>query len=410
MTKQIPGLFETEIETEVNGIRLTGKQQEFIRAVLAGENIFLTGKAGTGKSFIVRHAIEQLKEIGKKIVAVAPTGIAANNIDGQTIHSMFRLNPYGVLTFEECNFLKSNAKELLKKVDTIFIDEVSMLKPDVLDGMHWTLRKSGLPGLDSKQVIFIGDMKQLPPILDDNTRSVLYQTYDGDTFDFAQIYKRIGVRVIELDEVLRQTNPEFIESLNIIREGGKSEYFRQFISKEPHGIILAPHNSTVQAYNQAGLNAQPGEEFVFIATVDGDARPEDFMLEREIRVKNGCKIMYLVNSQDNPLRNGTLGTFVSHNDCHYIRVGNVDYAMEPVIVTKKQYVYSKANDALELQELGSITQYPFKLAYALSIHKAQGLTFDEVTLDLTRPCFQEGQMYVALSRVRTPEGLRIIVK
>jgi len=377
---------------------------------MAGENIFLTGKAGTGKSFIVRHAIEELKKAGKRIVAVAPTGIAANNIDGQTIHSMFRLNPYGVLSFEECNFLKPASKELLKKVDTIFIDEISMLKPDVLDGMHWTMVKNGLKGLDGKQVIFIGDMKQLPVILDDNTRSVMYQTYDGDTFQFAKIYHRLAVKTIELDEVLRQSNPEFIENLNLVREGVKAPYFKQFISSEPKGIILAPHNATVQQYNQAGLQAQSGQEFVFTASVSGDAKPEDFMLEREIKVKIGCKIMYLVNSENNPLRNGTLGMFVSYNDCHYIRVGNVDYAMEPVVVTKKQYVYNKSNDALELQELGSITQYPFKLAYALSIHKSQGLTFDEVTIDLRRPCFQEGQLYVALSRVRTPEGLRIIIR
>ncbi len=389
-------------------INLTTKQKEFIESVMSDENVFLTGKAGTGKSFVVKYAMEQLQAAGKKVAAIAPTGIAANNIDGQTIHSMFKLRPFGVQTFDECNFLNGNSKELLKKVDCFFIDEVSMLRPDILDAIHWTLRKNGIKGLDNKQIVFIGDLKQLPPILDDNERSVLYQTYDGDTFEHAIIYQKLAVKTIELDEVLRQSNEAFIENLNMIREGKKSAYFRQFISNEAKGIVLAPHNATVQLYNEAGLNAQPGETFTFTAVIDGAVKPQDFNLEYEIRVKNGCKIMYLANSKENPLRNGTLGIFVSHNDCHFIRVGNVDYALEKVTATKKAYVYNKEADKLEMKELGSIIQYPFKLAYALSIHKSQGLTFDEVTVDLRQPCFQKGQMYVALSRVRSPEGLRII--
>jgi ATP-dependent DNA helicase PIF1 len=388
-------------------MQATAKQQVAIDLAIQGANFFLTGKAGTGKSWTIKQIITALKEQGKRVITVAPTGIAANNVNGQTIHSLFKLPPYGVLTFEDCKYLKG--RDVLAKADAIIIDEVSMCRPDILDGMHWTLKKNGLKGLDKRQIIFVGDLKQLPVVLTDNERAVLYRTYDGDTFLFAQILKKVKYETIELDEVLRQSNEEFIEHLNIIREGGRSEYFRQFVHQHPNGIILAPHNSTVAEYNQRGLKSQAGEEFVFTADITGTAKAKDFHLEEKVVVKNGCKIMYLVNSENNPLRNGTLGIFVSHLGCHYIRVGNIDYELDFVTLAKKQYVYDPEEDDLILKEIGSITQVPIKLAYALSIHKAQGLTFDEVTIDLKMPCFQKGQMYVALSRVKSPEGLRIIV-
>lgn len=389
-------------------IRLTAKQLAFRQAAIEGKSIYLTGKAGTGKSFIVSEIIRELTEMGRNVVACAPTGIAANNIGGQTIHSLFKLSPYGVLDFEACHYLKQNTRAVLSRIDVCIIDEVSMLRPDVLDGMHYTLKKNGLKGLDERQIIFVGDLKQLPPIYDDNTKSVLYQTYSGDTFLFAKVLKKINLVHLELDEIMRQSDPEFIAALNIVRDGGKAEYFRQFVSKEAHGIILAPHNSTVAEYNAAGLAAQKGEEYVFEAEISGKIKIEDLPFEKTVRVKTGCKVMYLVNSKDNPLRNGTIGTFISHDGCHYIRVNETDFALSTVEVTKKQYVYDATLDKLVLEEIGSVVQYPIKLAYALTIHKAQGLTFDEVTVDLRRSVFQKQQTYVALSRARGPQGLRII--
>lgn len=389
-------------------MNLSKNQQVFLTHALHGDNIFLTGKAGTGKTFAVKEVIKQLREKRKKVVVIAPTGVAANNVGGQTIHSMFSINPYGVASFETCNFLKQEKRRMLEAVDTIMIDEISMLRPDVLDAINWTMLKNGCGGLNKKQIIFIGDLKQLPSPINDNTRSVLYQTYNGEEFFHAKIYPKLNVINIELDEVLRQSNEEFINHLNTIREGGKSEYFRKFVGTEPKGIILAPHNTTVDKYNKIGFDAIQGEVFTFTATVEGNVKAEDFNLPTVINVKNGCKIMYLANQIGGELINGTLGIFVSHAGCHYIRVGEVDHALEPLIQSKKEYVLNESKDELVLRELGSITQYPFKLAFALSIHKSQGLTFDEVTVDLSRPCFQKGQMYVALSRVTSPDGLRII--
>lgn len=389
----------------------TRKQQEFLAAVDMGQNIYLTGYAGTGKSFITRKAIARLQEAGRKVMAVAPTGVAANNIDGETMHSTFALSPWGcLLSIDDCNFVRKAKREVLQKVEVIVMDEISMARPDMIDAMHLTMIKNGIKGgLKSKQLIFVGDLCQLPPVMDDNMRSVLLSKYDGDTFLDAKLLQEIQIVKIELDEVKRQNDIDFIEALNLVRDGIKAPYFRQFIHTEPQGIVLAPHNATVAKYNEEGLAAQAGDIFTFTAKVHGTAKPEDFSLENEIKVKNGCKIMYLVNSKENPLRNGTLGIFVSHQDCHFIRVGNVDYALKEVTVLKKEYVYDRGADALVLQEKGSITQHPFKLAYALSIHKSQGLTFDQVTVDLRRPCFIQNQYYVALSRATGPSALRIIV-
>lgn len=396
-------------------MQLSNKQQEFINLLSSGKNIFLTGKAGTGKSFIVKEAMANLTAAGKRFIGITPTGVAANNIGGQTIHSIFSIRPFGVSDFDSCNFLKTEKRRLFDKVDAIFIDEISMLRPDILDAMHWTLIKNGCAGLDKKQTVFIGDLKQLPAVLDDNTRSVLYQNYDGEEFYNAKIYNTLNVINIELDEILRQSDSEFIESLNIVRNGGKSKYFEQFVSKEPNGIVLAPHNSTVQKYNTDGLAKLPTKEIIFEAFVEGNVKADDFNLESIVKVKDGAKIMYLANSKDAPLVNGTLGIFrtaiTAEGETHFIEVaGGISYPLRRMKFTKIEYVLSDKKDKLELKELGSIEQYPIKLAYALSIHKSQGLTFDEITVDLSLPCFSKGQMYVALSRVTSPKGLRIITK
>jgi ATP-dependent DNA helicase PIF1 len=391
-------------------MNLSAKQSAFLEAVKSGQNIFLTGKAGTGKTFVVKQAMEELKQAGKKFVALAPTGVAANNVGGQTIHSMFGLNPFGVMDFECCNFLKGEKRRMLELIDVILIDEISMLRPDILDGMNWTLIKNGCKGLETKQIIFIGDMKQLPAVVNDNTRSVLYRIYNGVEFFEAKIYEKLFVQTIELDEVLRQNDPEFIENLNIIREGGKAPYFHKFVSNEPWGIILAPHNSTVDKYNKLGLENLKGELFTFDADITGNIKADDFNFPTKIEVKIGAKIMYLVNSKDNDLVNGTLGTFVSHEGCHYLRVGDVDHALDKILITKKEYVLNDSKTDLELKVIGTIEQYPIKLAYALSIHKSQGLTLDEVTVDISRPCFMPGQFYVAISRVTSPNGLRILTR
>lgn len=384
------------------------KQNDFITAALSGRNIFLSGKAGTGKSFITKEAIKLLQDKGLNVIAVAPTGVAANNIEGATIHSTFALSPFGVLTFEKCNFLKSSKRDVLNKTNVIFVDEVSMMRPDILDAINWTLIKNGIRSLSEFQIIFIGDMKQLKIVADDNMISMLLKEYDGITFMHAKVFQELNTEIIELDEILRQSDNEFIEALNEVREGRKSPYFKRFSNLKKEGIVLAPHNATVNKYNKEGLDSIHGKLYTFTATLDGKIKETDFNVDLEIKVKDGCKIMYLANSKNNNLFNGTLGIFRTDGHRFFIEIDGEKFAIEKKIFTKKEYVLSKQSNRLELIDIGSITQYPFKLAYALSIHKSQGLTFDSCSIDLTLPCFAEGQLYVALSRVKTPEGLSII--
>lgn len=387
---------------------LTTRQQTFYDKALSGANLFLTGKAGTGKTTVLNETIKGLERMGKQVIKVAPTGIAATNIDGTTIHSTFGLTPYGILSFDECRYLSEMKRLVLRRADVIIIDEVSMLRPDILDGMHWTLTKNGCPGLRNKQVIFAGDLKQLPPTINELDRSVLLRTYNGDLFTYAAIYPRLSVETIELDEIKRQSDPDFIAALNVVRDGGRSPYFEQFCTNQADGVILAPHTKTVIEYNTIGLKKQTGAEFRFDAVMEGEAKGGDFSLDQLIKVKNGCPIIHLINQIDGPLKNGTIGTFISHDGCHFFRFNNTDFALAPVQITKKKYVYDKGLDEIRMEEIGKITQYPFRLAYALTIHKSQGLTFDAVTIDLRLPVFQRGQLYTALSRVRTPAGLHLI--
>lgn len=404
-------------------MELTKKQKEFLELTRQGKNIYLSGKAGTGKSTVIKKFVEE----SEGIVCLGTSGVAAMNIKGQTLHSYFGLS-FGKI-FSEKEVKPVREPEPVKKAKIIVIDEVSMLRSDVLENVKHAMKKSKIDYLE-KQYIFVGDLAQLPPIVSPEEKFQLEEEFGGVNFHDSHFFKELDVVHIDLDEVVRQSDSEFIDNLNLIRGGGKSDYFKRFVSDEVKGIVLAPHNSTVDKYNQEGLSKLKGRSKVFHASVHGNVKAEDFNVQERLELKEGARIMYLVNSTKKGLVNGSLGTFcmslkrikVPYTivDRYNRKVKRYTYSTEMVPCIKledgrtvhlEEYTFEKIkyNSNLEKEVIGYVKALPVRLAFALSIHKSQGLTFDEVTIDLTRPCFQKGQLYTALSRVKSPEGLRLIV-
>lgn len=405
-------------------MKLTKKQEEFLELARQGKNIYLSGKAGTGKSTVVKQFVAE----AERAVCLGTSGVAAMNIKGQTLHSFFGLSFGKIFSKKEVKYIREPSP--VEKAKTIIIDEVSMLRSDVLENVKHAMEKTEIDPF-KKQFIFVGDLAQLPPITSPSEELQLISEYGGVEFYNSHFFKELDVVHIDLDEVVRQSDTEFVDNLNIIRDGGKSEYFKKFVSDEVKGIVLAPHNVTVEKYNKEGLDKLRGKIRTFYAEVSGNAKAEEFNVQDKLEVKEGAKIMYLVNNTQKKLVNGTLGTFCM--EYKNVKVEERIYnkrkrkyessyfsqkRLVPCIrlesgktIHIEEYTFEKFkyNSNLEKVVTGKVKALPIRLAFALSIHKSQGLTFDEVTVDLTRPCFQKGQMYTALSRVRTPEGLRLIV-
>jgi ATP-dependent exoDNAse (exonuclease V) alpha subunit len=356
---------------------------------------------------------------------VAPTGIAAFNAGGVTIHHLFGLFVFkdgqistkeNTYPFKKNNYFDSDKNDqrrsILNNADVIIIDEVSMLRCDVLDAMNWKLQNSSLETLDKKQIIFCGDLKQLPTIVSNNEeKEALQDRYKGYLFKDSFIYNKINPKEINLETVYRQSDMDFIDNLNLLRENKDTDYFKKFVSDEEpikDSIILAPKNKTVNEYNIKGLLNLEGSLIELKSQYFGDAKPSDFMVSNNINLKNRAKVMYLVNEKG--LFNGSLGQFIVDNGSYYFKPikTNSLIPLEKYKFRNFEYQYDENTEQIKKFETGGIDQYPVKLAYAMSIHKSQGLTLDLVTADL-RGAWQHEQIYVAVSRVTSPEGLKIIV-
>lgn len=378
------------------------KQQEALNLALKGSNILLEGKAGTGKSFTVKEIIRNLKNKGKKVVILGSTGIAASNIGGETFHSFFSIKPFGILTKEDANYVKNYKREMYSKVDTIIVDEISMLRPDIFDTAIETMLKNNID-IKKKQWILLGDFKQLNPILTKDSEKVFYALYKENNIKSSNYFNLLNFQVLELTKVERQNNPIFINALNCIRDNRETNYFKRFEGKKPQGVVICSTNKVVDKINNHQLSLLKGDLIHIKGDKSSNYKDSDTVAVADLYLKDGCEVMYLRNNDN--LVNGNIGVYYFQNGKHTFEYkGNVYY------LQKERFGKYSYNEKLELELVSFIDQLPIKVCYALTVHKSQGLTFEQVTIDYSDKFFEEGQEYVALSRVTTPSGLSIINK
>lgn len=381
--------------------------------------VFLTGKAGTGKTTFLQN----LKQTSKKKLAVAaPTGVAAINAGGMTLHSLFQL-PFGPLLpggdeRPEMHY-NQEKKELLGSLELLIIDEISMVRPDVLDQIDLILRniKDTTYPFGGVQLLLIGDLSQLSPIIRDEEWGMLSRYYSTPYFFSALVMQKAPYIRIELDHVYRQKEQDFIRILNEVRNqqiSGESlallnaRYVPDFrpATDDPY-ITLTTHNSIAQQVNTGFLEALQGQEFEFAATVKGDFPRDAYPTETNLKLKIGAQVMFVKNdgSAEKLYYNGKIGT-VSRIESNtvFVQCGPGDREIEVEAVEWTNVKYQLDDEAINESNAGSFAQIPLKLAWAITIHKSQGLTFDKAIIDVSE-AFASGQAYVALSRCRTLSGM-----
>lgn len=369
----------------------------------SSQNVLLTGKAGTGKSTFLRYFRSHTK---KRIAVVAPTGIAALNVQGQTIHSFFRFPP----RFVNLNEIKSDYRKIFKNIDLLIIDEISMVRADVFDGIDHFLkvnRHSPLP-FGGVQVCLIGDLFQLPPVVTNDERAFFAQYYTSPFFFETQAYKAAYFELVEFQDIHRQSDAEFIHLLNSIRSGQCGAHHMGTLNKQVHTedpsagtIVLTATNAVADEINAARLSKLPGETKVYAGELKGQFGLTGARLPApdQLALKVGAQIMFVKNSAKGNWVNGTIGV-VERLDPETITVRTEDGAFE-VTSEKWQtvgYEFDDKKEAIVEKALGSYSQFPIMLAWAITIHKSQGKTLSHVVIDLGRGAFAPGQLYVALSR------------
>ncbi|MGD2132630.1 MAG: DEAD/DEAH box helicase [Maricaulaceae bacterium] len=373
--------------------------------------VFVLGRAGTGKTRLLRHIAQSS---GRETAVVAPTGLAALSAGGQTIHSFFSLPPHGAGPQIVARRVK---RKLLKALDLLLVDEVSMVRADLIDAMDRTLRAAR--GVDAPfgdvQVVFFGDFLQLPPVVADRDAHVLHDAGYRSPFAFdAQVMREASPTTIEMSIVHRQSDEEFIDLLGRLR-GGDAEAVEELNERcaGPHRasaapILLTSTNRLAELYNARGLEALPGDPTVLEGKIADQFGQDRLPAPQILELKPRARVMAVRNDPMGRFVNGSLGTVLA---LHEGRVQVLfDGKPEAVIVdpvTWESIRYEVVDDKVQPVVVGSYRQAPLQPAWAITIHKSQGLTLDDVRVDLGRGAFASGQAYVALSRARTIEGLSL---
>ena len=392
-----------------------------------GISVFLTGKAGTGKTTFLKHIVAGCS---KRLAVVAPTGVAAVNAGGVTIHSFFQLPlcPYlpdvkELVTEyqmpEKNRSLRKDRVKILRTLELLIIDEISMVRADILDAIDATLkryRKNDRP-FGGVQLLMIGDVQQLPPVVTESEKPFMDQVYPSPFFFNSRAFRKLGYIVIELNKIHRQRDAEFTSMLNDIRTGSPSDQTLERLNRRldpgfepPSGeywIRLTTHNHQADSINREKMDALKGKSMIFKAEIDGNYPESAYPAETELRLKKGAQVMFTRNdtSGNSMYFNGKIGTVTSLDP----EIIVTDENGNEIIVNREKWDNVRYEINPETQEIqavndGSFTQYPLRAAWAITIHKSQGLTFDRVVIDAGK-AFSFGQVYVALSRCRSLDGI-----
>lgn len=402
-------------QIDVSDIKLSEEQEKVFHSIEEGNaNVYITGKAGTGKSMLLQYFVRNTR---KSVAVVAPTGVAALNVGGQTIHSLFKLKPT-LIEKGDVTRVDSKTKEVLANLDSLVIDEISMVRVDLMEAISEKLklaRRNELP-FGGVQVILFGDLFQLPPVVSDGQlRRYFDHTYGGVYFFNAPSFQESECMIIELEHIFRQRDAEFKRLLSAIRNGSHSQEIIDAFNQRAHKalpesgcITLAGTNAAVSRINQQRLNELVGEEKAYEASVVGDLKESSYPTEKNLKLKVGAQVMLLKNDRQHPARwvNGTLGIVTKlSQDVIKVKINGVEHTVSRETWNSIKYYYDHEARKLDKEIVSSFIQFPLRLAWAVTIHKSQGQTYQSVAIDLTDGAFAHGQTYVALSRCVSLDGL-----